>query len=195
MQASVLSPGSLGWKVVGLPVNVRPFPCQNHAHTCSAGTALPVSLRGTSRSRNVRIVRSAQQEDYAETETETETEVKSVPSVLKLAIESRGEEEASTSPRQDGLGDLIQTGTVKEVLEAATKAVTEAPVKSVGQVALYSGMAAFGLLISGALMNSVEHVPFIPEALETVGVVYTILIARYCISSVFSNSKFRCLSI
>ncbi|CAM6106124.1 unnamed protein product [Calypogeia fissa] len=169
MQAPVLNQGNLGWKLIGSPQNVRHVSSQN-----------PQFFRRTSHSRYLRVVRSAQQEDF----TEVEQKDKPVPSILKLPTESRNGAGEATSPLDGsdadaagGFGELIQTGTVKEVFQAATKAVADAPVRSVGQVALYSGMTAFALLISGAIMNSVDHFPFIPETLETVGVIYSVLIA------------------
>lgn len=87
------------------------------------------------------------------------------------------------------LGDLSPED-VKETLKAArekfgrttvTKALQEAKRKlgkqGVAKLTLFGGVAAVGVFLSGALLTSLEVLPLVPEAMQTVGLAYSVLVA------------------
>ncbi|GAQ80213.1 hypothetical protein KFL_000490030 [Klebsormidium nitens] len=56
--------------------------------------------------------------------------------------------------------------TFKDALDAAKSA----PVKSAGTAAMFSGAAAMSVLMSGAVLHSIDVVPLVPAALQLLGV-------------------------
>jgi len=79
---------------------------------------------------------------------------------------------------------------VKETLKAArekfgrttvTKALQEAKrqlgKQGVAKLTLFGGAAAVGVFLSGSLLTSLEVLPMVPEAMQTVGLAYSVLVA------------------
>ncbi|CAM6015436.1 unnamed protein product [Sphagnum balticum] len=64
--------------------------------------------------------------------------------------------------------------TVSEALQEAKKHVG---IDGLAKLALFGGVASVGLLLSGAVLTSLEHLPLAPEALQIIGVVYSLLLA------------------
>lgn len=59
---------------------------------------------------------------------------------------------------------------LQSALAAAKIAVESGPVESVGTVAMYSGAAAMTMLMSGAVLHSVDVLPLVPQVLQLLGV-------------------------
>jgi hypothetical protein len=125
-----------------------------------------------------------------------EEEVKPLqPAELNLPLEITPTSHETLDSRKDletagqmlGLGSRQQ---MKEALQAAKKkygkmtvseALQEAK-KRVGKdglakLALFGGVASVGLLLSGAVLTSLELLPLAPEALQIIGVAYSLLLA------------------
>lgn len=83
----------------------------------------------------------------------------------------------SQKPSQPSLDLTLETGspgggleTFKGALGAAKSAVQTAPVESVGTAAVFSGAAAMSLMMSGAVLHSIDLVPLVPAALQLLGI-------------------------
>lgn len=107
------------------------------------------------------------------------------PSELRLPLGRQSSEEAEASD-EEGKPKEANTGTVDPVM-ASTKNETVADVLNaaikamegltVAQLALYGGVTVAGLFILESILTSLEGVPLFPEALQLIGVLYTILLA------------------
>jgi hypothetical protein len=64
--------------------------------------------------------------------------------------------------------------TVSEALQEAKKHVGK---DGLAELALFGGVASVGLLLSGAVLTSLELLPLAPEALQIIGVAYSLLLA------------------
>ncbi len=64
--------------------------------------------------------------------------------------------------------------TVSEALQEAKKHLGK---DGLGKLALFGGVASVGVFLSGAVLTSLELLPLAPEALQTVGVAYSVLLA------------------
>jgi hypothetical protein len=64
--------------------------------------------------------------------------------------------------------------TVSEALQEAKKHVGK---DGLAKLALFGGVASVGLLLSGAVLTSLELLPLAPEALQIIGVAYSMLLA------------------
>jgi hypothetical protein len=64
--------------------------------------------------------------------------------------------------------------TVSEALQEAKKHVG---IDGLAKLALFGGVASVGLLLSGAVLTSLELLPLAPEALQIIGVAYSLLLA------------------
>jgi hypothetical protein len=64
--------------------------------------------------------------------------------------------------------------TVSEALQEAKKHVGK---DGLAKLALFGGVASVGLLLSGAVLTSLELLPLAPEALQIIGVAYSLLLA------------------
>jgi hypothetical protein len=59
---------------------------------------------------------------------------------------------------------------LQSAIAAAKSAVESGPVESVGTVAMYGGAAAMTMLMSGAVLHSVDVLPLVPQVLQLLGV-------------------------
>lgn len=73
-------------------------------------------------------------------------------------------------------------GTVKDVLQAAQRAVEETPVTTVGTAAVMTGMAAVSTMVANSMLASLEALPVLPVALQTLGVAYCGLVVSRFVS-------------
>jgi hypothetical protein len=64
--------------------------------------------------------------------------------------------------------------TVSEALQEAKKHVGK---DGLAKLALFGGVGSVGLLVSGAVLTSLELLPLAPEALQIIGVAYSLLLA------------------
>jgi len=64
--------------------------------------------------------------------------------------------------------------TVSEALQEAKKRVGK---DGLAKLALFGGVASIGLLLSGAVLTSLELLPLAPEALQIIGVAYSLVLA------------------
>ncbi|CAK9866947.1 unnamed protein product [Sphagnum jensenii] len=64
--------------------------------------------------------------------------------------------------------------TVSEALQEAKKHVGK---DGLAKLALFGGVGSVGLLVSGAVLTSIELLPLAPEALQIIGVAYSLLLA------------------
>jgi len=64
--------------------------------------------------------------------------------------------------------------TVSEALQEAKKRVGK---YGLAKLALFGGVASIGLLLSGAVLTSLELLPLAPEALQIIGVAYSLVLA------------------
>ncbi|OAE34006.1 hypothetical protein AXG93_3891s1190 [Marchantia polymorpha subsp. ruderalis] len=146
---------------------VRPVSSQNASQY--SGSFAGAATGRHPYSRKIRVVCSAT-EDYSPAKQKFD---------LPLSPEetSRGSDDFTETNSSTGKFDQEKMGTVSEVFQGAVKAVKDAPAITVAQMLLFGGVATFGLIVSGSMMESVALLPFAPEALQTVGVAYSVLLA------------------
>lgn len=103
------------------------------------------------------------------------------PVVKPVVKAPRPEYQGAGHKRQTVKGaDAILSGTVWDALGAAAKAVETAPVRTVGTVAAYTGVATIGTLMASSLLGSIDTLPIIPATMQAVGMAYCGLVTtRY----------------
>ncbi|KAL3683050.1 hypothetical protein R1sor_001072 [Riccia sorocarpa] len=173
MQVTGLGQAGLAIRAGGL-LHVRPISIQN-ASQVSSSFAQPVLLRDFS-SRKVKVMCSST-EDY--------TPAKEIPKQnLNLPISSEEAPRSDDNSNTDAESNVYEEeklGTVSEVFEGAVKAVKEAPALTVAQWILFGAVGTFGLAVSSSILKTLAFFPFAPEALQTVGVAYSLLLASQVI--------------
>ncbi|KAL2611750.1 hypothetical protein R1flu_023442 [Riccia fluitans] len=152
-------------------LHVRPTSSQNASQR--SGSFAPPVMRGVIYSRKAKVICSAT-EDYSPAK-ETPKQKLNLPFSSEEA--PRSDDSISTDATAAVFSEDEKTGTVYEVLEEALKAVKEAPALTVAQWLLLGGVGTFGLVISNSIMKTLAFFPFAPEALQTVGVGYSLLVA------------------
>lgn len=100
------------------------------------------------------------------------------------------------------IAEAVSPEDVKETLKAAraqfgrtsvTKALQDAKQQlgkqGVAKLTLIGGAAAVGIFLSGALLSSLEVLPVVPEAMQAVGLAYSVVVASRVIRG--SPEKFK----
>lgn len=107
-----------------------------------------------------------------------ESDVAKSEDTVRVIEEEKGEqgygdeEEEQEEARSSG-------GTVMDVFAEASRAVTEAPVESVVQVAFFSGVGGLALLFSSSLLEYLEALPLLPHITQVIGFFYCTLVLSY----------------
>lgn len=103
---------------------------------------------------------------------------------LNLPLQPKKESKTtptSTSPSSFEVKEALKAAKEKYGEEMVTKNLKEVKKKfgkqGVGKLMLFGGAATLGLILSGAVLTSLEVLPLVPEAMQAVGLAYSVLVA------------------
>lgn len=160
------------------------------SQACNLSVAVSQVAR-SSRPQRARIVKSSFQDEFPVLQEKVRP---LQPAELNLPLEmtptsheTLHSEKGLTASQMLGHGNPQQ---MKEALQAAKKKYGKTTVSEslqeakkhlgkdgLGKLALFGGVASVGVFLSGAVLTSLELLPLAPEALQTVGVAYSVLLA------------------
>ncbi|XP_024541461.1 rootletin-like isoform X2 [Selaginella moellendorffii] len=116
------------------------------------------------------------------------------PAELKLSLQDEPASKKKEEVRKLEVEGEIGASRTR-ILEEFRKGLKD---KSAGELALYGGIAGVGLAIGGSVLSSLEVLPLVPEALQAVGVGYSILIAGRALKGknnvLVATSPFKAIS-
>ncbi|EFJ14297.1 hypothetical protein SELMODRAFT_423707 [Selaginella moellendorffii] len=116
------------------------------------------------------------------------------PAELKLSLQDEPAGKKKEEVRKLEVEGEIGASRTR-ILEEFRKGLKD---KSAGELALYGGIAGVGLAIGGSVLSSLEVLPLVPEALQAVGVGYSILIAGRALKGknnvLVATSPFKAIS-
>ena len=103
---------------------------------------------------------------------------------LNLPLQPKKESKTATtntSSASSEVKEALKAAKEKYGEETVTKNLKEAKKKfgkqGVGKLMLFGGAATLGLILSGAVLTSLEVLPLVPEAMQAVGLAYSVLVA------------------
>lgn len=79
------------------------------------------------------------------------------------------------------------SASVKDAIKAATEAVENAPVSTIGTFALYTGVATVGTFIASKVVGSIDGLPLVPGIMKIAGITYCTTVAMKYMSGMQSN--------